>query len=125
MIIRVKRQEGVDYAAEFAAFDERVGAHKTGVFGHYVEMYTKRSGDRERVFCVKWYERNGKFPTAEAWERECRIRRRGNGFYTPGNEWVEKRRLFPYTAEGLQAAVEFVDSDEYEALTAEWNGRSL
>lgn len=93
----------------FAEFNERVGNRKTGGYGYGVDMYTKRSGDRERVFRVQWYERNSKYPTHAAYKKALKTARLyGNRSYI--SEWVEKNQTFPYSADGLQAAIAFSDS---------------
>lgn len=97
----------------FAEFNERIGNRKTGGYGYGVDMYTKRSGDRERVFRVQWYERSVKYPTHEDYKKAIRKQRSAaaNGFYWPaGREWVEKNQTFLYSADGLQAAIAFSES---------------
>lgn len=109
---------------DFNEIVKEMGNRKTGwVAGTGIDIYTKRSGERKRVFCVKWYERNRKFPTKQAWEREAAIRRNGNGYYTPGDEWVEKRREFPFTENGLEEAIKFTESAEFYKATEEWANR--
>ena len=53
----------------FVDFNRRVGNHKTGVYGNGVDMYTKRSGNHERVFRVQWYERSRRYPTHADWKK--------------------------------------------------------
>ena len=95
----------------FAEFDARVGSHRTGGYGHGVDMYTRRGTD-ERVFRVKWYERSSKYPTHADYQEALRRQRAAsrNGFYCPaGNEWVEKNKLFGYDEQGLAAAIAWSD----------------
>ena len=91
-----------------AEFNERVGNRKTGYYGYGVDMYTKRTGDRERVFRVQWYERNSKYPTHADFKKALK---RGNhrGYIS---EWVEQNQTFPYTENGLKAAIAFSESVE-------------
>lgn len=99
----------------FAEFNERVGSHKTGYYGFDIDMYTKRNGNRDRVFRVMWPERNSKYPTHDDYKKALRKQRSAsaNGFYCPaGNEWVWQNQLFPYTENGLKAAISFSDSVE-------------
>lgn len=92
----------------FEEFDKQVGMHKTGYYGSGVDMYTKRNGNRERVFRVQWFERNVKYPTHADWKKAVSLAKQG---WFPrgglGSEWVEKSQTFPYTPEGLEAALEF------------------
>ena len=93
----------------FAEFNERIGNRKTGGYGYGVDMYTKRSGDRERVFRVQWYERNSKYPTHAAYKKALKIARLyGNRSYI--SEWVQQNQTFPYTDDGLKAAIAFSES---------------
>ena len=95
----------------FAEFNERIGNRKTGGYGYGVDMYTKRSGNRERVFRVQWYERNSKYPTHADYKKA--VNRAKNGWFPRGglgSEWVEKNQTFPYSADGLKAAITFSDS---------------
>ena len=97
----------------FKEFNETVGKRKTGYYGNGVDMYTRRDGSDERVFRVQWYERNKKYPTHEAYKQARQKQRVAgmNGFYCPaGREWVEKNQTFPYTENGLQAALAFSES---------------
>lgn len=97
----------------FAEFDKKVGNRKTGVYGRGVDMYTKRNGSNERVFRVQWYERSVKYPTHEDYKKALRKQRvaSANGYYCPaGREWVEKNQTFPYSENGLQAALAFSES---------------
>ena len=92
----------------FEEFDKEVGNRKTGYYGKGVDMYTKRTGNRERVFRVQWYERSVKYPTHEDYIKALRKQKAcaKNGFYyNAGSEWVEKNRTFDYTPEGLDAAL--------------------
>ena len=95
----------------FAEFNERVGSRKTGGYGHGVDMYTKRNGNHERVFRVQWFERSAKYPTHADYKKAVRMAKSG---WMPrggiGREWVEKNQTFPYSADGLQAAIAFSDS---------------
>ena len=105
----------------FEEFDRLTKGRKTGCYGYGVEMYTRRTGDRSRAFQIKWYERNGKYPTHRHWKRALAKARSG---WMPqgglGSEWVEKRRTFPYTPEGLAEAVAF--SEEIQPMREEfWN----
>lgn len=105
----------------FEEFDAQVGNRKTGYYGRGVEMYTKRDGTGERVFCVKWFERNVRYPTHEDWRKAIKLAKRG--LYPRGglgSEWVEKRRLFPYSEEGLSQAIVFSESLE-PLREAFWN----
>ena len=101
----------------FKEYNEAVGNRKTGgyVHGTNVDMYTKRSGSRERVFRVKWYERNSAYPTHEAFEkalhRESMLAAKGYGCKII-SEWVEKNQTFPYSPDGLEAAIKFDKSLE-------------
>lgn len=102
---------GYKNAMTFAQFDEKVGNRKTGQYGHYVDMYTKRTGNRERVFRVQWYERNVKYPTHAEFKKALKAaRQRGNRAYI--SEWVEKNQTFPYTEDGLRAALAFAKTIE-------------
>lgn len=97
----------------FAEFNEQVGNRKTGGYGYGVDMYTKRNGNRERVFRVQWYERSAKYPTHTDYKKALHKQRVAsqNGYYVPaGREWVEKNQTFPYTEDGLKAAIAFSDS---------------
>ena len=95
----------------FSEFDKKVGNRKTGGYGYGVDMYTKRDGSNVRVFRVQWYERNSKYPTHADWKRAYNLAKQG---WHPcgglGNEWVEKNQTFPYTEQGLQAALAFSES---------------
>ena len=97
----------------FEEFDKQVGKRKTGYYGMGVDMYTRRNGNRERVFRVQWFERNVKYPTHDDWKKAVAHARQG---WFPrgglGSEWVEKNQTFPYTPEGLEAALEFSKSVE-------------
>jgi hypothetical protein len=98
----------------FEEFDKEVGKRKTGIYGFGVDMYTKRSGNRERVFRVQWYERSSKYPTHEDYVKALRKQRSAaaNGFYCPaGSEWVEKNKTFDYTPEGLEAALWWAENE--------------
>lgn len=101
----------------FEEFDAEVGNRKTGFYGQGVDMYTKRDGSCERVFRVKWWERNSKYPTHRDWEKALRL----SSSYV--REWVEKQQVFPYTAEGLEAALEFAQSDLMTERYAAWHNR--
>lgn len=95
----------------FAEFDKRVDDRKTGWYGYGVDMYTKRTGNRERVFRVQWYERNSKYPTHADYKKA--LRRAKSGWFPRGglgSEWVEKNQTFPYSEEGLEAAISFSES---------------
>lgn len=92
-----------------AEFNERIGNRKTGYYGYGVDMYTKRTGDRERVFRVQWYERNSKYPTHAAFKKALKSARLcGNRSYI--SEWVQQNQTFPYTDDGLKAAIAFSES---------------
>lgn len=109
----------------FAEFDKKVGNRKTGYYGNGVDMYTKRNGNRERVFRVTWPERNVKYPTHEEYKKAERKQRnaRRNGFYFEvGREFVTQTQLFPYTEEGLKAALAFSKSVEPKR-DAFWNSK--
>lgn len=88
----------------FAEFNTEVGTRKTGYYGYGVDMYTMRTGSKERVFRVQWYERNPKYPTHEDYKRALR---RARNYI---NEWIEKNEVFPYTPEGLDEAIRFSES---------------
>ena len=95
----------------FAEFDSKIGNRKTGYYGDGVDMYTKRSGDRERVFRVQWYERNSKYPTHADFKKA--LNRAKSGWFPRGglgSEWVEKNQTFPYSEDGLKAALAFSES---------------
>ena len=105
----------------FVDFNRRVGNHKTGVYGNGVDMYTKRSGNHERVFRVQWYERSRRYPTHADWKKAVACAK--NGWFPRGglgSEWVEKNQTFPYSEEGLQAALAFSESLEPKR-EAFWN----
>lgn len=102
----------------FEEFNAEVGNRKTGYYGNGVDMYTKRDGSNERVFCVKWFERNSKYPTHKDWKKAQRLC--SNKYIS---EWVEKRQLFAYTPQGLEAALEFVQSDLMSERYAAWYNR--
>ena len=105
----------------FVEFDKEIGNRKTCGYGHGVDMYTKRTGDRERVFRVQWYERSSKYPTHEDWKKA--VNRAKSGWMPRGGlgrEWVEKNQTFPYSEEGLAAAIAFSDSIE-PMREAFWN----
>lgn len=105
----------------FEEFNKEIGNCKTGGYGHGVDMYTKRDGSNLRVFRVQWYERNSKYPTHADWKKALNLARQG---WHPrgglGNEWVEKNQTFPYSEDGLAAAIAFSESIQpmWEAF---WN----
>ena len=95
----------------FEQFDKQVGNHKTGwLKGESIDMYTRRTGERERVFRVSYPERNSKYPTHEDY---AKAQKRAQKMWRMGiqteyvNEFVWKQQLFPYSAKGLEMARTF------------------
>ena len=93
----------------FEQFDRETAKRKTGYYGEGVDMYTKRDGSGQRVFRVQWFERNGRFASHAEYLQA--IKSLATSQPMP-REWVECNETFPYTAEGLQAALEFSKAAE-------------
>ena len=90
---------GIDLAELF----EREAAdtkHKTGYFtGTGVDWYTRRDGSNARVIRVQYHEpRTTKKRLVELYDGRV---------IEYGRDMVRKNQLFPFTLEGLRAAVEF------------------
>ena len=95
----------------FEQFDAQVGNRKTGwLEGEGIDMYTKRTGERVRVFRVTYPERNSKYPTHADF---VKAQKRAQKLWSMGfqaeyvNEFVFKQQLFPYSAKGLEMARTF------------------
>ena len=91
--------------SEFARFDADTRGRKTGVFGEGVDMYTRRTGDRERVFRVSWSE--PRYASREAFEAAMENAGRKPSSWSFADEYERNEVLFPYTGEGLARALEF------------------
>lgn len=81
----------------FDEVEKAMAKRKTLVVGNYrgchIDVYTKRDGSGRRVIRVSWYEPNPNNPnriSRLAW-------------------WVEKQRLFGYSADELCRAVVFIE----------------
>lgn len=80
--------------------------HKTGCFrGTGVDWYTRRGGSGVRVIRVQWYapRRTPKKPVMLYDGKVVEV----------GSDTVQKNELFPFTLEGLKAAVSFRQSHPY------------
>lgn len=91
--------------AEFARFDADTSGRKTGVFGEGVDMFTRRTGDRERVFRVSWWE--PRYASRESFEAAMESAGRKPSSWSTADEYKKNEVLFPYTGEGLASALEF------------------
>lgn len=82
----------------FEIFDNIIGTKKTLHITHGLDVYTTRKGDIHRVIRVYWEVPK----TDEELRRD--YNRRGNHY--PAHCY---KKLFPYTTEGMYAAIEYLE----------------
>lgn len=82
----------------FEIFDNMMGDKKTLRITNNLDVYTTRTGDIHRVIRVHWEVPK----TDEEIRRD--YRKRGNHY--PAHCY---KKLFPYTTEGLYAAIDYLD----------------
>lgn len=99
MIAITYNTENVDLKALFER-EEADTKHKTGYFcGTGCEWYTRRDGSGQRVIKVAYYApRVAEKKLVMLWDGTVA---------KVGHDTVRKNELFPFTLDGLKAAVEF------------------
>lgn len=99
MVAITYNTENVDLKALFER-EEADTKHKTGYFcGTGCEWYTRRDGSGQRVIKVAYYApRVAEKKVVMLWDGTVA---------KAGHDTVRKNELFPFTLDGLKAAVEF------------------
>lgn len=103
-------------------FRAELGKRKTGYYGQGIDTYTKRDGSNERVLRVTWFVQNADFATYEDFEKAVkRLRKSNNPNAKMPRFWHKEERLFPFTDEGLAAAIRMSDATAgFREKVEEW-----